>query len=267
MGDVGHGSRHPLQHAPELWVRGHVLGASQISDVWVHEEQRCPGSPVHAQSPCCAHRKKKKKKKRFDQKLSRYNLLTFSWTLLNIQKGYFRWTSDTPDNNNKKKDRSRVKSSSLSLQRPTQLGAMFPGSKGGTEITPPPTPPTRVGVVWFDWQISTHWVTWKEWKRMNELYCGWIWGWWIPGRDKHNRSVSRGLERARPHTWGVRAGLLPTSLWCPEMNSANGKFQIKTTFPTPLLPVFPCICLQKLLWAAPCNRCRLLLPPLWYNVI
>lgn len=63
VGDVGHGSRRPLQQAPELRVRGHVMGASQVPNVGVEQEQGRLGSPVGTQSSCCTQTKRKMEKK------------------------------------------------------------------------------------------------------------------------------------------------------------------------------------------------------------
>lgn len=57
LGDVSHGGCHPLQHAPELRVEGHVLRSMpELPDIGVHYKQRGPGSlhlsPVHTESPC-----------------------------------------------------------------------------------------------------------------------------------------------------------------------------------------------------------------------
>lgn len=54
LGDVCHGGRHPLQHAPDLRVKSCLWGAS-LPGVGVNHEQRSPQSlqlsPVPAQSP------------------------------------------------------------------------------------------------------------------------------------------------------------------------------------------------------------------------
>lgn len=56
--DVGHGSRRPLQQAPELRVQGHVMGASQVSDVRVQQDQWRPLGPVGSHGSCCTRTKR-----------------------------------------------------------------------------------------------------------------------------------------------------------------------------------------------------------------
>lgn len=234
MGDVGHGSRHPLQHAPELWVWVRVLGASQISDVWVHEEQCCPGSPVHAQSPCCASRKKK----RLDQKLSRYNLLTFRWTLLNIQDTQ-KVTSDEHQTLQTKKKGS-VTCKKFQSFAPTTNAARCHVPRllqwNGNRPPPFPFPPHQ-----REWELSglTDKLTHTGW--LGRSGSGWM-SFTVAGYGG-GRSLAetnttalylkdwKGLERARPHTLGVGAGLLPASLWCPKMLMVH--FRSKPHFPPP----------------------------------
>lgn len=45
---VSHGGRRPLEQTPELRVEGGLVGATQVSDLRVEQDQGGPGSPVRS---------------------------------------------------------------------------------------------------------------------------------------------------------------------------------------------------------------------------